>query len=65
MALVRVRPRVQPHTWDAFRLTTYEGLSRAEAAARLGMAVTSVYKAKSSVRKMLEAEVRFRERVSV
>jgi RNA polymerase sigma-70 factor (ECF subfamily) len=56
-ALVRVRPRVQQQTWEAFRLTTYEGLSGAEAASRLGMAITSVYKAKSNVRKLLEAEV--------
>jgi len=57
-AFVRVRPRVQPQTWQAFCLTTYEGLSGAEAAARLGMPVTSVYKAKSNIRKLLEAEVR-------
>jgi RNA polymerase sigma-70 factor (ECF subfamily) len=56
-ALVRVRPRVQQQTWEAFRLTTYEGMSGAEAASRLGMAITSVYKAKSNVRKLLEAEV--------
>jgi RNA polymerase sigma-70 factor (ECF subfamily) len=57
-ALVRVRPRVQPPTWEAFRLTAFEGLSGAEVAARLGMPVTSVYKAKSNVQKLLEAEVR-------
>jgi RNA polymerase sigma-70 factor (ECF subfamily) len=60
-ALARVRPRVQPPTWEAFRLTAFEGLSGAEAAARLGMAVTSVYKAKSNVQKLLEAEVRYLE----
>jgi RNA polymerase sigma factor (sigma-70 family) len=60
-ALTRVRPRVQPPTWEAFRLTAFEGLSGAEAAARLGMAVTSVYKAKSNVQKLLEAEVRYLE----
>jgi RNA polymerase sigma-70 factor (ECF subfamily) len=57
-ALARVRERVLPQTWDAFRLTAFDGLSGAEAAARLGMPVTSVYKAKSNVQKMLEAEVR-------
>jgi RNA polymerase sigma-70 factor (ECF subfamily) len=62
-ALVRVRPRVQANTWEAFRLTTYEGLSGAETAARLGMAVTSVYKAKSNIQKLLEAEVRYLEGV--
>jgi RNA polymerase sigma-70 factor (ECF subfamily) len=57
-AVMRVRPRVQPQTWEAFCLTTYEGLSGAEVASRLGIPVTSVYKAKSNLRKLLEAEVR-------
>jgi RNA polymerase sigma-70 factor (ECF subfamily) len=56
-----VRPRVQPLTWEAFRLTAFEGLSGAEAATRLKMAVTSVYKARSNVQKLLEAEVRYME----
>jgi RNA polymerase sigma factor (sigma-70 family) len=60
-ALERVRPRVQPQTWEAFRLTAFEGLSGAEAAARLGIAVTSIYKAKSNVQKLLEAEVAYLE----
>jgi RNA polymerase sigma-70 factor (ECF subfamily) len=57
-AILRVQPRVQKQTWEAFRLTTYEGLSGAEAAGRLGMAITNVYKAKSNIRKLLEVEVR-------
>jgi RNA polymerase sigma-70 factor (ECF subfamily) len=60
-ALVRVRPRVHAQTWEAFRLTTYEGLSGAQAALQLGMPVTSVYKAKSNIRKLLEEEVRYLE----
>jgi RNA polymerase sigma factor (sigma-70 family) len=56
-ALQRVRPRVQPRTWDAFRLTAFDGLAGTEVATKLGMAVTSVYKAKSNVQKLLEAEV--------
>ena len=60
-AMVRVRPRVQPQTWEAFRLTALEGLSGAEAAAQLGLAVASVYKAKSNVLKLLEAEVHYLE----
>jgi RNA polymerase sigma-70 factor (ECF subfamily) len=63
-ALVRVRPRVQERTWEAFRLTTYEGLSGAEVASRLGMAITSVYKAKSNIQKLLEAEVNYLEGVA-
>jgi RNA polymerase sigma-70 factor (ECF subfamily) len=60
-ALVRVRSRVQPQTWEAFRLTALEELSGAEAAAQLGIAVTLVYKAKSNVLKLLEAEVHYLE----
>jgi RNA polymerase sigma-70 factor (ECF subfamily) len=60
-ALERVRPRVQPHTWDAFRLTTFDGLTGAEVARRLGMPVTSVYKARSNVQHLLEAEVQYLE----
>jgi RNA polymerase sigma-70 factor (ECF subfamily) len=61
-ALVRIRERVQPHTWDAFWLTTYGGLSGAEAAARLGMPITSIYKAKSNIQKLLEVEVHYLDR---
>jgi RNA polymerase sigma-70 factor (ECF subfamily) len=42
-ALERVRLRVTPQRWDAFRLTALEGLSGAEAAQRLGMPVATVY----------------------
>ncbi len=56
-ALARVRQRVAPHTWEAFRLLTFEGLSGAEVAPRVGMQVTMVYVAKSKVQKMLREEV--------
>jgi RNA polymerase sigma-70 factor (ECF subfamily) len=56
-AETRVRQRVEPHTWEAFRLTAVEGTSGAEAAARLGLKVATVFKAKSKVRKMLQEEV--------
>src|SRR5215470_10745848 len=46
-AMARVRPRVQPRTWEAFRLTAQEGLSGAEVAARLGMQVATVFVARS------------------
>jgi RNA polymerase sigma-70 factor (ECF subfamily) len=58
-AVARVRPRVQARTWEAFRLTAMEGLSGANVSALLKMPVTSVYKAKSNVVKLLEAEVRY------
>src|SRR5262249_51642663 len=56
-ALERVRPRVQPQTWDAFRLTAFEGQSAARVATCLGMPVTSVYKARSNIQKLLRAQV--------
>jgi RNA polymerase sigma factor (sigma-70 family) len=52
-----VRQRVEPHTWEAFHLTAVEGLSGAEAAARLGLKVATVFKAKSKVQKLLQEEV--------
>jgi RNA polymerase sigma-70 factor (ECF subfamily) len=56
-AAERVRRRVEPHTWEAFRLTSLEGLSGAAAAEQLGMKVVTVFKAKSKVQKMLQEEV--------
>jgi RNA polymerase sigma-70 factor (ECF subfamily) len=56
-AMKRVQPRVEPQTWEAFRLTALERLSGAEAASRLGVAVTAVFKAKSRVQKMLQEEL--------
>jgi len=53
-ATEQVRQRVEPHTWEAFRLTALEGLSGAETAARLGIQVATVFKAKSKVRKLLQ-----------
>jgi RNA polymerase sigma-70 factor (ECF subfamily) len=55
-ALGRVRGRVEPHTWEAFRLTALEGLSGADAGARLGLKVATVYKARSKVQKLLQEE---------
>jgi RNA polymerase sigma-70 factor (ECF subfamily) len=56
-AKVRVRLRVAPHTWEAFRLVALEGLPVAEVAAAVGMQVAMVYVAKSKVQKMLQEEV--------
>jgi len=53
----RVRQRVEPQTWEAFRLTAIEEMSGAEAAARLGLKVATVFKARSKVQKMLREEV--------
>ena len=57
-AKVRVRLRVAPHTWEAFRLVALEGLPVGEVAARVGMQVAMVYVAKSKVQKMLQEEIR-------
>ncbi len=57
MAQARVRERVEPHTWEAFRLTALEGQSGAAAAALLHMQVGTVFKAKSKVQQMLREEI--------
>jgi RNA polymerase sigma-70 factor (ECF subfamily) len=56
-AMTRVRLRVAPQTWQAFCLTALEGLSGAEAAARIPMQVAQVFVAKRRVQKMLRDEV--------
>lgn len=57
-AKARVRLRVAPHTWEAFRLLALEGLPAAEVAARVRLQVAMVYVAKSKVQKMLQEEIR-------
>jgi RNA polymerase sigma factor (sigma-70 family) len=57
-AKVRVRLRVAPHTWEAFRLAALEGLPVAEVAAAVQMQVAMVYVAKKKVQKMLQEEIR-------
>jgi RNA polymerase sigma-70 factor (ECF subfamily) len=56
-ARVRVRLRVQAQTWEAYHLTAEQEVSAVETARRLGIAITSVYAAKSRVLKMLQDEV--------
>jgi RNA polymerase sigma factor (sigma-70 family) len=57
-AMMLVRPRVAPRTWDAFHLTAIEGLSGASAAGRLGIKVSHVFVAKSEVKMMIRDEIR-------
>jgi RNA polymerase sigma-70 factor (ECF subfamily) len=57
-AMSRVRPRVKPHTWEAFRLTELEGLTAEAAAQQLGIRVTAAFKAKSRVKDLIRKEVR-------
>ena len=56
-AMDRVRGRVEPDTWEAFRLTAIEGVPAAEVARQLGKRVATVYVARSNVQKMLRADV--------
>ena len=58
LAMDRVRLRVEPRTWEAFRLGAIEGLSGSEVATAVGMEVATAYKARSKVQKMLQEEVR-------
>jgi RNA polymerase sigma-70 factor (ECF subfamily) len=53
LAKEEVSRRVEPRTWEAFRLTAIEGVSAAEAAARLGIRVATVYRARHVVQNML------------
>jgi RNA polymerase sigma-70 factor (ECF subfamily) len=57
-ASARVRLRVGPRSWDAFRLLALEGRSGSEAASELGMQVGAVYMARSRVQKLLQEEIR-------
>lgn len=57
-AAARVRLRVQPHTWEAFRLLAVEGLSGAAAAEKLGMKMATVFVARSKVQQMIQEELR-------
>ena len=57
MAISRVRERVAPVTWDAFRLTTFEEYSGADASKLLGIPVASVFVAKHRVQKILKEEI--------
>src|SRR5262249_17893810 len=57
-AMARVKARVPPQTWDAFRLTALEGWSGAPAAAQLQMRTAQVYLARSEVQGMIREDVR-------
>jgi len=56
-AAARVRLRVEPQTWDAFRLTALEGVAGDAAAQQLGLRLTAVYKAKSRVQSLIREEM--------
>jgi RNA polymerase sigma-70 factor (ECF subfamily) len=64
LAMEKIKNRVEPSTWEAFRLTAIEGIPAAEAAQRLVMAVGNVYVAKHRVQKLLHHEVQELEATS-
>ncbi len=53
----RVQPRVQPNTWEAYRLAGKEGLSGQEAAQKIGISVATVYVCKNRVQQMIREEI--------
>jgi RNA polymerase sigma-70 factor (ECF subfamily) len=57
IAVARVRQRVEPATWDAFRMTAIEGLPAAEVARTLGKQVATIYVSRQNVQRMLQAEL--------
>jgi RNA polymerase sigma-70 factor (ECF subfamily) len=57
-AMERIQTRVEPRTWEAFRLTAIEGMSGAEVGEKLSMKVATVFKARSKVQQMLQEEIR-------
>jgi len=57
LAMEQVASRVQPHTWEAFRLLALEHLTGREVATRLGMEVNTAYVARSKVLRLIREEV--------
>lgn len=57
IAMDRVRLRVKPTTFEAFRLIVFEGLSGKEAAERTGMSVSHVFVSTGNVQKMMRDEI--------
>jgi RNA polymerase sigma-70 factor (ECF subfamily) len=56
-ATARVQRRVEPHTWEAFRLAALEGLAGEAVAERLGMKRAAVYVARGRVTALLREEI--------
>ncbi len=56
VAIRRVQARVQPRTWEAFRLLVVEEHPGVEVAERLCMNIGTVFVARSKVQRMLREE---------
>ncbi len=59
--MLSVQRRVQPQTWDAFRLMAFEGLSGPAVATQLEMHLDAVHAARARVQKLITAELRRRQ----
>jgi RNA polymerase sigma-70 factor (ECF subfamily) len=57
LAILKVRSRVAPATWDAFRLSTFEEYTGAQVSRLLNMPIASVFVAKHRVQKLLKQEI--------
>jgi RNA polymerase sigma factor (sigma-70 family) len=57
-AMLLVRPRVRPKTWEAFCLTVLQNQSGNEVAAALHIPVYAVHSAKARVQRLISIEVR-------
>jgi RNA polymerase sigma-70 factor (ECF subfamily) len=62
VAMHNVKNRVQPQTWEAFRLLAIEELSGEQSARRLKMKLGSTFAAKSKVQRMIREEIKRLER---
>jgi RNA polymerase sigma-70 factor, ECF subfamily len=58
VACERIQSRLQPATWESFKLTWLQNLPAAEASEQLGLPIHAIYVNKSRVIKLLESEVR-------
>ena len=56
-AMIRVRIRVAPHNWEAFRLTAIDGVDPRDVARRLDMKIANVYAARSNIHALLREQV--------
>lgn len=57
-ALARVRLRVLPENWEAFRMLVYDQRPGPEVAAAVGKSVAAIYMAKKRIAEMLQEEIR-------
>lgn len=62
-AIVRVRDRVEPSTWEAFYLTAYEGVPAAEVSRRLRKKIGTIYVSRNAVQKMIREEIALLETI--